>query len=83
MICYNKEMHQTRFNPVLGSSYICYYDNETGYYYIDFFYSNGNSENWAFKTREAAEQTLEWLDQLYGVKFIPNEILKQEKKEND
>jgi len=82
MICYNKELHERRFNPVLGSSYICLYEKKIGYT-IEFKHSNGTYESWPFNKEAAAEQTLEWLDQLYGVKFIPSQILETENKEND
>lgn len=86
MIAYSKDTFVPRFNPVLGSSYemnIVANEITSEAFYIEFKDSNGHYKKWYFKTLEAAEQTIEWLDQLYGVKFIPNEILKQENKEND
>ena len=81
MIAYSKHKFDPRFNPILGSSYELSF--ESNHWQILFISANGEDNVWNFKTLEAAQQTLEWLDQLYGVKFIPNEILKQENKEND
>ena len=94
MIAFGKGVQYERFNFVLGASYMIepnpYKQHEAADkeikeadYIIRFVSSDKSESIWYFKTLEAAQQTLEWLDQLYGVKFIPNEILKQENKEND
>lgn len=94
MIAFGKDSKFRRFNPVLGAFFELEENPYKGLdivddhikeanYLIRFSISSDRSLSWYFKTLETAEQTLEWLDQLYGVKFIPNEILKQENKEND
>jgi len=85
MICHSKDKMHTRFNPVLGSSYKliendCELTGKEYPFIIRFNFSSDGGAIWHFSTIEAAQETLEWLDQLYGVKFIPNEILKQENK---
>jgi hypothetical protein len=85
MIAYSKDIFEPRFNPVLGSSYEMDEKprGKSGkvYYTITFISSNGNERFWHFSTLEAAQQTIEWLDQLYGVKFIPSQILETENKQ--
>lgn len=86
MIAFSKAELEPRFNPVLGSSYKMdqkvMRNGVDVYYRISFTSSNQQDKYWDFKTLEAAQQTLEWLDHLYGVKFIPSEIIELENKEN-
>jgi len=81
MIAFGKSENNARFNPMLGSSY-CYI-NEGRLHLIRFWENGRMITEWNLKTKEKAQQTLEWLDQLYGVKFIPSQILETENKEND
>ena len=81
MIAYSKDSKHTRFNPVLGSSYKLekLEQPKNGLNYVIYFQcSNKKNQMWYFKKKEAAEETLEWLDQRNGVQFIPSQTLKIE-----
>lgn len=82
MIAFSKNPQFMRMNPILGAGYEMKLRlDEKGAvekYLIEFFHSNGKISHWAFETKEAAEQTLEWLDNKYQVQFIPDEILETE-----
>ena len=84
MLAYSKDEFEPRFNPVLGSSYEMDEkvrpNSDEIYYTITFISSNEDERVWHFSKIESAQQTLEWLDQLHGVKFIPAQILETENK---
>lgn len=88
MIAFSKNYFFERFNPVLGSSYKLKQTTsmdgpkrQRSEWKIEFNTSNHENKCWYFSTIETAQQALEWLDHLYGVKFIPSEIIELENKE--